>query len=118
MSINGVYESEHVKLMDQHYEDCTLHADFGLFFMFGDAFTTCTNVSNGIPLFGLISDDAGPELFAHEINRRPVMLVSPPEPPNTYLILYELIKNMNTLAMDGIIVTISERTFTYKTVHV
>ena len=37
--------------------------------MFDVAFTTCTNGTNGITLFGLMSHDVGPEVFAHEINR-------------------------------------------------
>ena len=41
--------------------------------MFDDAFITCTNVTYGITLFGLMSHDVGPELFAREINRRHVM---------------------------------------------
>ncbi len=53
-------------------------------------------------------------IFSREINRRPVILVSPPEPSNTSLLLDELIKDMNTLAEEGITVTISGRTFTYK----
>ena len=82
--------------------------------MFDDAFTACTNGTNGITLFGLISHDVGPEIFAREINRRHVMLVSPPEPPNTSLLLDELIKDMNTLAAEGMHVTVLGRTFTYK----
>ena len=42
------------------------------------------------------------------------MLVSPPEPPNTSLLLDELINDMNMLAKEGMQVTISGRTFTYK----
>jgi hypothetical protein len=114
LSINGVYASEHVKLMDQHFGGSVLHADSGLFSMFDDAFIACTNGSNGITLFGLMSHDVGPELFAREINRRPVMLVSPPEPPNTSLLLDELMNDMNILAKEGMQVTISGRTFTYK----
>ncbi len=75
-----------------------MHADSGIFSMFDDAFTACTNGSNGVSSFGLMSHDVGPELFARKINRRPMMLVSPPEPPYTSLIFYELIKDMNTLA--------------------
>ncbi len=82
--------------------------------MFDDAFTTCKNGTNGITLFGLMSHDVGPEVFAREINRRPVMLVSPPEPPNTSFLLDELIKDMNTLAVEGMTVTVLGRTFTYK----
>jgi hypothetical protein len=100
--------------MDQHYGGSVLHENFGLISMFDDAFTTCTNGTNGITLFGLVSHDAGPEVFAREINRRPVMLVSPPEPPITSLLLEELIKNINTLVVEGMHVTVLGRTFTYK----
>jgi len=95
ISINGVYSSKHVKLMDQHYDGCVIHENSRLSSMFDDAFTSCTNGTNGI-------------------NRRHVMLGSPPEPPNTSLLLDELIKDMNTLAVKSIIVTVLERTFTYK----
>ncbi len=113
-SINGVYASEHVKLMDRHYgERCVLHENSGLFSMFDYVFTTCTNGANGITLFGLMYHDVGPEVFAREINRRPVMLVSPPEPLNMSLVLGELIKDMNILAVEGMHVTVLGRTFTY-----
>jgi len=62
--------------------------------MFDDAFTACTNGTNGITIFGLMSPDVDPEVFAREINRRLVMLVCPPEPPNTSLLLDELIKDI------------------------
>jgi hypothetical protein len=100
--------------MDEHYGGAVLHENSGLFSMFDDAFTACTNGTNGITLFGIVSHDVGPDIFSREINRRPVMLVSPPEPSNTSLLLDELIKDMNTLAEEGITVTISGRTFTYK----
>jgi hypothetical protein len=60
-----------------------------------------------------MSHDVCLDLFSREINRRPVMLVSPPEPSNTSLILDELIKDMNTLAVEGMTVVVSGRTFTY-----
>ena len=69
--------------------------------MFDNSFTSCTNGTNGVTLFGLMSHDVGPEVFAREINRRQVMLVSPPEPPSTSLLLDELIKDLNTLAVEG-----------------
>ncbi len=84
------------------------------FSMFDDAFTAYTNGTSGITLFGIMSHDVGPDIFFREINRRLVMLVSPPEPSNTSLLLDELIKDMNTLAVEGMTVTISGRTFTYK----
>ncbi len=80
--------------------------------MCDDAFTACTNGTNKITLFGLVSHDVGAEVFAREINRRPVMLVSPPEPPSTSLLLDELIKDMNTLAVEGMTITVLGRTFT------
>ena len=61
-SINGVYASE--KLMDRHYGGCVLHENSRLFSMFDDAFTTYTNGTNGITLFGLMSYDVGPEILA------------------------------------------------------
>ena len=65
-----VYASEHVKLMDQHYGEGVLHENSGLFSMFDDAFSSCTNGTDGIVVFGLMSHDVGPEVFAREINRR------------------------------------------------
>ena len=62
ISMNGVYASEHVKLMDRHYGGCVLHENSGLFSMFDDAFTACTNGTNGITLFGLLPHDVGPEV--------------------------------------------------------
>ncbi len=76
-------------------------------FMFDDAFRTCTNGTNGITLFGIMSHDVGTDIFSREINWRPVMLVSPPEPRSTSLLLDELIKDMNTLAEEGMVVTVS-----------
>ena len=73
------------------------------FLMFDDA---CTNGNNGITLFGLMSHDVGPKVFDREINRRPVLLVSPPELPNASLLLDELIKDMNTFAVEGMHVTV------------
>ena len=86
ISINCVYASEHAKLMDQHYGGCALRENSGSFYMFDDTFTSCTNGTNRITLFGLMSHDFGPEVFDREINRWPVMLVRPPEPPNTSLV--------------------------------
>ena len=100
--------------MDQHYGGCVLHENSWLFSMFDDAFTSCTNGTNVITLFGLRSHDVGPAVFARKINRRHVMLVSPPEPPNTSLLLDELIKDMNTFAVEVMYVTVLGRTFTYK----
>ncbi len=82
--------------------------------MFDDAFTACTNGTNGTTLFGIMSHDVGPDMFSREINRRPVTLVNLPEPSNTSLLLDELIKDMHILAEEGMTVTISGRTFTYK----
>ena len=62
-----------------------------------------------------MSHNVGPELFAREVNRRPATLVSPPGPPNiTSFLLDELIKDMDTLAVEGMHVTVLGRTFTYK----
>ena len=46
--------------MDQHFGGCVLHDNLGLFSMFNDAFTTYTNGTNGINLFGLMSHDVDP----------------------------------------------------------
>ena len=81
--------------------------------MFDDVFTTCTNRTNGITSFDLISHDVGPQVFAREINRRHVMLVSLPEPPNMSLLLDKLVKDMNTLAVEFMPVTVLGRAFTY-----
>ena len=43
-----------------------------------------------------------------------MLLVSPPEPLNPSLLLDELIKDMNTLAVEFMIVPVLGRTFTYK----
>jgi len=100
--------------MDQHYGGCVLHENSELHSMFDVAFTSFTNVTNGITLFYLMSHDVSPELFAREVNWRPLVLVSPPEPPNTSLLLDELIKDMNTLVVEGMNVTVLGRTFSYK----
>ena len=112
--MNGVYASAHVKLMDQHYSGSVLHEDSGLFSMFDDACTSCTNGTNGITLFGLMSHDVSPAVFACDINRRPVMLASPPEPSNTSLLYDDLIKDINILAVKVKPVTVLGRTFTSK----
>jgi hypothetical protein len=109
-----VYAPEHVKLVNQHCGGCVLHEKSRSFSMFDDAFITSTNGTNGITLFGLMSHDVGTEIFNREINRRHVMMVSPTKPPNTLLLLDELIKDMNTLAEVGMAVTVLGRTFTYK----
>ena len=100
--------------MDRHYGGCVLHEVSGLFSIFDDALTSCTNGTNGITLFGLMSHDVGPEFFAREMNRRHVMLVNPPEAPNVSLHLDELIKDMNTFAVEGMTKPVLGRTFTYK----
>ena len=56
----------------------------------------------------------GPEMLSREINMRNVMLISPPEPSNTTLLLGELIDDIAKLAKDGIKVTHDGRNFTYK----
>jgi len=61
-----------------------------------------------------MSHDVGLELFVREVNRRLVMLVSPPEQHNSFLLLDELIKDMNTLAVEGMTLPELRRTFTYK----
>jgi len=113
ISTNGVYASHHVKLMDQHYGGCVLHENPGLFSKFADAFTSCAHDNNGITIFGLMSHDVGREVFAREMNRRPMMFVRPPELSNTSLLLDELIKDKNTLAVEVLTVAVLGRTFTY-----
>jgi hypothetical protein len=52
--------------------------------------------------------------FARDMSRRPIMLVSPPEPPNSSLLLEELIEDIHKMADIGTQVTCDGRTFTYK----
>ena len=113
-SINGVHQSEHAKLMNEYFNGEVLQKNSGLYSLFDDGFTTCSNGTNGITLLGLMSHDVGPEMLSREINRRTVMLISPPEPSNTTLLLDELIEDINMLAKDGIKVTHDGRNFTHK----
>jgi len=85
-----------------------------LYSLFDAGFTTCSNGTNGIPLLGLMSHDVGPEMVSREMNRRTVMLISPPEPSNTTLFLDEIIDDINKLAKDGIKVTHDGCNFTHK----
>ena len=113
-SINGVHQSEHVRLMDNHFLGAVLQPDAGLFSCFDDGFTACANGTNGITVFGLMTHDVGPMHFARDLNRRPLMLVSPPEPSNSSLLLEELIEDIHKMADIGIRVNHEGRTFTYK----
>jgi hypothetical protein len=56
-SIHGVHLSEHVRLMDIHYQGAILHHDAGLFSCFDDGFTNFANGTNGITIFGLMSHE-------------------------------------------------------------
>jgi hypothetical protein len=47
-----------------------------------------------------MSHDVAPEMLSREINMRTVMLISPPEPSNTLLLLDELIDDINKLTKD------------------
>jgi hypothetical protein len=60
-----------------------------------------------------MSHDVGPMHFARDMNRRPLMLVSPPEPPNSSLFLEELIENIRKMADIGTQVTCGGRNFRY-----
>ncbi len=91
-----------------------LHKHFGLYSLFDDGFTTCSNGTNGITLLGLMSHDVGPEMLSREIIRRTVMLINPPESSNTTLLLDMSIDDINKLAKDGIKVTRDGRNFTHK----
>ncbi len=113
-SINGVHQPDHAKLMTGHFNGDVLQKHFGLYSLFDDGFTTCSNGTNGITFLGLMSHDVGPEMLSREINRRIVMLISPPEPSNTTLLLDKLIDGINKLAKDGIKVTHDGRNFTHK----
>jgi len=88
-SINGVHQTTHVRLRDIQYHGAVLHHGAGLFSCFDDGFTTCANRTNGIIMFGLMSHDVGPMHFARDMNGRPLILVSPHEPPNSSLLLDE-----------------------------
>jgi hypothetical protein len=81
--------------------------------MFDDAFTSCTNVSKGITLFGIMSPDVGPDLFSREINRRHGILVRP-DPSNTSLIFDELIKDMDTITEEGMTLIVSKKCHIYR----
>jgi hypothetical protein len=109
-----VYQSEHVGLTDIQYQWAILHHDAGLFSCLDDGFTPCANGTNGITIFGLMSHDVGPMHFARDMDRRPLILVSPPEPLNTSLLLEELTENIHKMADIGMQVTHGGRTFTYK----
>jgi len=76
ISINGVHQSEHVRLIE--YQGAVLHHDAGLFSCFDDGFTACASGTNGITIFGLTSHDVGPMHFARDMNTRPLILFSPP----------------------------------------
>ena len=53
--------------------------------------------------------------MSHDVGPDIVMLISPPEPSNTTLLLDELIEDIiNMLAKDGIKVTHDGRNFTYE----
>ncbi len=112
-SINGVHQSEHAKLMNEHFNGDVLLNNFGLYSLFDDGFTTCSNGTNDITLLGLMSHDVGPEMLSREMNKRTAMLISPPEPSNTTLLLDELINDINKLAKDSIKVTHDGRNFTH-----
>ncbi len=88
--------------MNGYFNGEVLQKKSGLYSLFDDGFTTFSNGTNGITLLGLMSHVVGPEMFSGEINRRIVMLISPPEPSNTTLLLDELIDDINMLAKDGI----------------
>ena len=73
--------------MNEHFNGDVLHKHSCLYSLFDDGFTTCSNGTNGITLLGLMSHDVGPDMLSRKINRRTVMLISPPEPSNTTLLL-------------------------------
>jgi hypothetical protein len=52
--INGVHMSEHAKLMNEYFNGDVLHKHSGLYSLFADGFTTCSNGTNGILLLGLM----------------------------------------------------------------
>jgi len=85
----------------------------GLYSLYDNGFTTCSNGTNGITLLGLMSQDVSPEMVSCEINKRNVMLISPPEPSNTTLLLDESIDDINKIAKDGRKITHDGRNFTH-----
>ncbi len=91
---NGVHQSEHAKLMNEHINWDVLQKHSDLYYLFDDGFTTCSNATNGITLLDLMSHDVGPDKLSREINMRTVMLISPAEPSNTTLLLDELIDDI------------------------
>ncbi len=109
-----MHQSENAKLMNEHFNGDALQNNYGLYSFFDDEFTACSKGTNGITLLGRMSHDVGPEMLSREMNMRIVMLISPPEPSNTTLLLDELIDAINKLAKDGVKVTYDGRNFTHK----
>ncbi len=100
--------------MNEYFNGEVLQKNYGLYSLFDERFTTCSNGTNGITLLGLMSHDVGPDMLSRGTNRRTVMLISPPEPSNTTLLLDELIEDINMLAKDSIKVAHDGRNFTHK----
>jgi hypothetical protein len=73
--------------MDIKYQRAVLHYEAGLFSCVENGFTTCANGTKGITIFGLMSHDVGPMHFARDMNIRPLILVSPHEPPSSSLLM-------------------------------
>ena len=104
ISNNSVWKSEHVRELNIFAGGKLSLECGGLFSIYDDAFTMCTNGTNGMTLFGIETFDLPYSHASREMNRRVFMIVTPPEPPNTSLILGEAIKEMNELAENGITV--------------
>lgn len=105
VSNNSVWKSEHVKKLNELFAQGKLSSESGgLFHIYNDGFTMSINGTNGMTLFGIETLDVPYSHSSKEMNRRPFMLVTPPEPPNTSLILGEAISEINELAERGVMV--------------
>ncbi len=59
-----MHQKEHAKLMNEHFNGDVLQKYSGLYSLFDDEFTTCSNGTNGLTLLGLMSHDVGPEMLS------------------------------------------------------
>lgn len=104
ISIAGIRQSKHVARMHEFFNRRVLQPNSGLYEAFDDGFTMCTNGTNGITLFGIQSLDVPASISGKKMNRRPFLVVGPPEPKNTSLLLEEFVEDANTLCTEGITV--------------
>lgn len=113
ISNGGIWGSKHVARMNDFFNQRVLEPHSGLYEAFDDGFTMCTNGTNGITLFGVQSHDVAATYIGKEINRRPFMVVGPPEPSNTSLLLDEFVKEANSLMTSGVTVKHLGQTIQY-----